>query len=126
MGAALAPSAKAALNSMVVAFNQTLSASGLSNDPYVLLVDTFAGSHDMIVNPAAYGITNAVTPACDLSSARNIAGNSLACNGSNLIAGDVSHYAFADTVHLTPYGHLLQARLVNAAMMGRAWMQPMH
>ncbi|WLI88575.1 SGNH/GDSL hydrolase family protein [Massilia sp. R2A-15] len=110
----------ALVNSMVKAFNDTL-ASGLGAEAKVALVDTFAASHDQATNPGPYGLTNVTTPACDLTPAKNPLGNSLGCNGSNLIAGDVSHYAFADDVHPTPFVQLLLARYVSKYMVQKGW-----
>jgi outer membrane lipase/esterase len=105
---------------MTIAFNVRLQA-GLSGEAKVLLVDLFARSHDQAINPARYGLTNVSTPACDLNRAKNVLGNSLACNGANLIAGDVSHYGFADDVHLTPYNYALLSDLVVTKMAEKGW-----
>ena len=87
-----------------------------------LYVDTFAASHDQATNPAPYGLTNVTTPACDLTAPKNPLGSSLVCNGSNLIAGDVSHYSFADAVHPTPFVQLLLARYVSKYMVQKGWL----
>ena len=108
------------VNAMVKAFNDTLS-SGLGAEAKVALVDAFAASHDQATNPAPYGLTNVTTPACDLLPAKNPLGNSLGCTGANLIAGDVSHYAFADDVHPTPFVQLLLARYVSKYMVQKGW-----
>ncbi|MES2296448.1 MAG: esterase [Pseudomonadota bacterium] len=109
------------INAQVVKFNEVLSA-GLAGESKVLLVDVFAASHDQATNPGPYGLTNVSTPACDLSPAKNPLGASLACNGSNLIAGDISHYSFADTVHPTPFVYWLLARYVSEKMVVKGWM----
>lgn len=111
----------ALVNGMVKAFNDTLSA-GLASEPKVAFVDTFSASHDQATNPAPYGLTNVTTPACDLTAPKNPLGSSLVCNGSNLIAGDVSHYAFADSVHPTPFVQLLLARYVSIFMAKKGWL----
>jgi outer membrane lipase/esterase len=111
----------ALVNAMVKSFNDTLSA-GLASEPKVAYVDTFAASHDQATNPAPYGLTNVTTPACDLTPAKNALGSSLVCNGSNLIAGDVSHYSFADSVHPTPFVQLLLARYVSKYMEQKGWL----
>jgi outer membrane lipase/esterase len=108
------------VNAMVKAFNDTL-ASGLGAETKVVLVDTYTASHDQATNPGPYGLTNVTTPACDLTPAKNPLGNSLGCNGTNLIAGDVSHYAFADDVHPTPFVQLLLARYVSKYMVQKGW-----
>ncbi|WP_219115330.1 SGNH/GDSL hydrolase family protein [Janthinobacterium sp. UMAB-56] len=112
---------KALINAMVSAFNGELS-GGLSGNAKVLLVDVFAVSHDQGVNPGPYGLTNVSETACDLSAPGNILGSSLVCNGTNLKAGDVSHYSYADDVHPTPFNNLLLARYVAKDMVVRGWL----
>lgn len=109
------------INAMVNAFNEQLS-KGLSAEANVVLVDVFTISHDQATNPGPYGLTNVTTRACDLSPAKNPFGSSLICNASNLIAGDVSHYQFADGVHPTPYGYWLLARYVSERLVVKGWM----
>lgn len=111
----------ALVNAMVKAFNDTLSA-GLSAEAKVAYVDTFAASHDQATNPEPYGLTNVTVPACDLTAPKNPLGSSLVCNASNLIAGDVSHYSFADSVHPTPFVQLLLARYVSKYMVQKGWL----
>lgn len=109
------------LNTMVKTFNDTLSA-GVAAEPKVVYVDTFAASHDQATNPGPYGLTNVTTPVCDLSVAKNPLASSLTCNGTNLIAGDISHYSFADTVHPTPFVQLLLARYVSKYLVQKGWL----
>lgn len=112
---------QALINAMVKAFNDQLS-SGLSAEANVVLVDLFSISHDQATNPGPYGLTNVKTPACDLSHAKNAFDSSLICNSTNVNAGDVSHYQFADTVHPTPYGYWLLARYVSERLVVKGWM----
>jgi outer membrane lipase/esterase len=112
---------KALINAMVSAFNGELS-GGLNGNAKVLLVDVFAVSHDQGTNPGPYGLTNVSETACDLSTAKNFLGSSLVCNGTNLKAGDVSHYSYADDVHPTPFNNLLLARYVAKDMVVRGWL----
>ena len=112
---------KALINAMVSAFNGELS-GGLSGNAKVLLVDVFAVSHDQGANPGPYGLTNVSETACDLNAPGNILGSSLVCNGTNLKAGDVSHYSYADDVHPTPFNNLLLARYVAKDMVVRGWL----
>ncbi|UUZ46898.1 hypothetical protein LP420_24650 [Massilia sp. B-10] len=82
------------INAMVAAFNTQLK-TGVAGETKILYVDLYATSHDQVINPAPYGLSNTSTPAC----ATNIlSGNSLVCNATNLITGDVSHFMFADDV----------------------------
>ena len=105
------------IKAMVGAFNEQLK-NGVAGQPKVLLADAFAFTHDQALNPASYGLTNVTTPACGPNS---LQGYSLACNGSNLIAGDVSHYLFADSVHPTPFENALFARFIQVKMIERGW-----
>ncbi|MBC7454049.1 MAG: esterase, partial [Massilia sp.] len=111
----------ALVNAMVKAFNDTLGAA-LAADAKVAYVDTFFVSHDQATNPAPYGLSNVTARACDLSPAKNPLASSLVCNGSNLIAGDVSHYAFADDLHPTPFVQLLLARFVSKSLVQKGWL----
>jgi len=111
---------KALINAMVSAYNGALN--NLASEPKVLLVDVFAVSHDQATNPGPYGLTNVTDTACDLTPAKNPLGSSLVCNGSNLKAGDVSHYSYADDVHPTPFNNLLLARYVSKAMVVKGWL----
>jgi outer membrane lipase/esterase len=106
---------------MVSTFNTQLQ-SAIASDPKVLYVDLAAISHDQATNPKPYGLTNTTTPACDLTAAKNPLGSSLVCNGKNLIAGDVSHYMFADSVHPTPFEYALIARYVLEQMSVKGWL----
>jgi phospholipase/lecithinase/hemolysin len=124
----ISPSAKAQsaetqalIKAMVAAFNDQLKAA-VSGEAKVLYVDLATISRDQATNPAPYGLTNTTTPACDLSSAKNLVGNSLLCSKNNLIAGDVSHYMFADTVHPTPFEYALIARYVLEQMTVKGWL----
>ncbi len=109
IGAAGAP----ILNAMVDAFNKALVA-GLASEPKVLIVDLFSISHDEIINPTPYGLTNTSTPACTVAS--------LVCSKNTLIAGDVSHYMFADDIHPTPYEYRLVAQYVAEKMILKGWL----
>ncbi|WP_295750536.1 SGNH/GDSL hydrolase family protein [Undibacterium sp.] len=109
------------INLMVKTFNDQLNA-GLASEAKVVLVDVFSVSHDQATNPAPYGLTNVKDMACDLSPAKNPLKSSLVCNAANLVAGDVSHYQFADSVHPTPFGYLLLARYVTERLVVKGWM----
>jgi phospholipase/lecithinase/hemolysin len=114
------PSAQALIKSMVTAFNDQLKAD-LSNQAGVLLVDVAGASRAHATDPKSFGLTNTTTPACG----SNLLGtglNSLVCNGSNTIAGDVSHYMFADAIHPTPFEHALIATFVAEQMTARGWL----
>jgi phospholipase/lecithinase/hemolysin len=124
----ISPSAKALsadtqklIATMVAAFNDQLK-TAVAGEPKVLYVDLATISRDQATNPTPYGLTNTTTPACDLTPAKNPLGSSLVCNKNNLIAGDVSHYMFADTVHPTPFEYALIARYVLEQMAIKGWL----
>ena len=50
-----------------------------------------------------------------------VSDSSLICNATNLIAGDTSHYAFADSVHPTPYAHQQAAEYAHDLMEDAGW-----
>lgn len=120
-GRSQSDSTRALIEAAVKAFNDTLTA-GLSGESKVLLIDAYALTHDQATNPGIYGLTNSAEPACDLTPAKNPLGNSLGCTANNLKAGDVSHYAFADGVHPTPYMHLQAARYISEKLIAKGWM----
>jgi phospholipase/lecithinase/hemolysin len=102
----------------VDAFNAQLKA-GVAGEPKVLYVDLWSVSHDEVINPGPYGLTNTSTPACGPNA---LGTTSLVCNAKNVIAGDVSRYMFADDVHPTPYENWLIARYVLEKMAEKGWL----
>ncbi|MBC7858255.1 MAG: esterase, partial [Burkholderiaceae bacterium] len=120
-GLSKGPAIQSLILAMTEAFNTKL-ASGLAGEPKVLVVDVYWVSHDETVNPGPYGLTNVTDTACDLSPAKNPLGSALVCNAGNLKPGDVSHYAYADDVHPTPFNNLLLARYVSEKMVVRGWL----
>jgi phospholipase/lecithinase/hemolysin len=102
----------------VDAFNAQLKA-GVANEPKVLYVDLWTVSHDEVINPAPYGLSNTSTPACGPNA---LGTTSLVCNAKNVIAGDVSHYMFADDVHPTPFENWLIARYILEQMATKGWL----
>lgn len=121
------------IDALVNTFNSTLKA-GVDSMPQanVLYVDEYAAIKDSVANPTKYNLTNVSGTACDLrpydavtnpNPYANPLGSSLVCNANNLTAGvsATDHYLFADTVHPTPYGHLLAATNVLGAMTNKGW-----
>ena len=123
---AAAPGSKAFINTLVTTFNSQLQ-SLVANNPNVLFVDAYTVHRDEVTNPAAYSLSNVTTPACNLTISNvtnptNPIGSSLMCNAGNLNPGVDSHYLFSDSVHPTPYGYLLLARLVSKDMLIKGWL----
>jgi phospholipase/lecithinase/hemolysin len=112
--AASSPSTQPLVLAMTMAFNKALQ-DGLAGTPGVVIIDAFANLQDQVAHPERYNLTNVTTPACAVSS-------SLTCTASTLIAGDTSHYLFADGVHPTPYVHKLQAQLVLSYLVKAGWL----
>jgi phospholipase/lecithinase/hemolysin len=106
------------IQTAVDAFNAQLKA-GVSGDPKILYVDLWTVSHDEVINPGPYGLTNTSTPACGPNA---LGTTSLVCTAKNVIAGDVSHYMFADDVHPTPFENWLVARYVLEQMATKGWL----
>jgi|GEM_PF-205206 len=95
----------------------------------VLLVDFFTNMQNNVNDPGHYALTNTKDVACNLTAPANALataghddGSSLVCNASNLIAGDTSHYMFADKVHPTPYSYKLMSQVVNKIMIQAGWL----
>lgn len=110
---------KARLDTLVTTFNTQLGTL-LANNPNVALVDAYTINRDQVGNPAAYSLTNVTSTACNIAA---LPGNSsLFCTANTLNAGVDSHYLFADSVHPTPYGYLLLARLVSKEMLIKGWL----
>jgi outer membrane lipase/esterase len=118
VGKAQAASTQALIVAMIAAFNDTLKA-GLSSEPKVLLIDFYFISHDQIVNPGPYGLSNTSSPACTTNA---LDGTALVCTGKTLSTGDVSHYMFADDRHPTPYEGRLFAQYVAEQMVLKGWL----
>jgi outer membrane lipase/esterase len=106
------------IQTAVDTFNAQLKA-GVASEAKVLYVDLWSISHDEVINPGPYGLTNTSTPACGPNA---LGTSSLVCNASNVISGDVSHYMFADEVHPTPFENLLVARYVLEQMAVKGWL----
>jgi phospholipase/lecithinase/hemolysin len=107
------------VTAMVNAFNTQLKANIDVNDARILYVDLYSVSNDQVKNPAPYGLTNTSAPACGPNP---LGTTSLICTNSNTVAGDVSHYMFADDVHPTPFENNLIARYVLKDMAIKGWL----
>lgn len=112
-----APETKPLILAMTKAFNTTLEQS-LKDTAGVVFVDAFTNLQDQVSHPERYGLSNVTAPACDLTKVSS----SLVCSAATLVAGDTSHYLFADGVHPTPFVHKLQAQLVAAYLAKAGWL----
>ncbi len=120
----LTPSAKATpanqplVLAMTTAFNNALQ-TGLAGTAGVIIVDAFHNLQDEVNHPEQYSLSNVTGMACDLAKVNN---TSLFCSAATLIAGDTSHYLFADGVHPTPYGYKLLGQLVSRDLAKAGWL----
>lgn len=115
---------RALLDTMVQTFNAKL-AEGLTGVQGVRLGNAYAENKDQFTNPAQYGLSNVTSVACGpnaLSDPAGTNGTSLVCNASNAVAGDISHYFFADSVHPTPYGHELLSQFASRELSRAGWL----
>lgn len=114
----------ALIDTMVQAFNTQLAAA-LNGVPGVRLGDAYSASKDQAANPGAYGLSNVTDVACGpnaLSNPNTANGTSLICNSTNLVAGDISRYQFADDVHPSAYGHQLLAQFAIKELAQAGWL----
>jgi phospholipase/lecithinase/hemolysin len=127
----LSPSSKAQsaetqalIHTMVTTFNARLKA-GLASTPNIIIVDIYSNIVDQVANPSAYGLTNVTGPACDEAKETQLYGLAAAnlCTKDTLIAGDVSHYLFAEKGgHPTPYELKLIASVVARDLIVAGWL----
>jgi phospholipase/lecithinase/hemolysin len=115
--AASSPGTQPLVLAMTMAFNKALQ-DGLAGTPGVIIIDAFGNLQDQVAHPDRYNLTNVTKPACDPTKAPS----SLICTSATLIAGDTSHYLFADGVHPTPYVHKLQGQLVLSYLAKAGWL----
>jgi len=116
------PSAIPLISMMVTTFNTRLQ-SDLAGVSGVHMVDAYSNGRDEVANPAQYGLTNVTTPACSTTSTANpLAGTSLTCTTPSTVAGDTSHYLFADGVHFTPFEYQFIGELVNKELLLAGWL----
>ena len=125
LAASLGTPTAAFLTALSTTFNSAVAA-GLADVPEVTIVDALTQGRAQVANPAAFGLTNATSPACAVGPAL-VSGNplgsatggpSITCTTGSTLgvvtppAVDVSRYNFSDDVHLTPYGNVLLADFV--------------
>lgn len=114
---------QALVEGMVQAFNGALATGLAGTESNVLQVDLYTSSKDQAANPAQYGLTNVTTPACNLTEEPLVQlPTSLVCTTDTLVTGVTETWAFADTVHPSPYGYTLIAKLVNIEMAKKGWL----
>lgn len=119
-GSTFSASTKQLSTAMVGAFNAELQ-KGLTGVAGVIYFDDYTRGQGIATNPSASGYSNVTGAACGpdaFSAPGDVIGNSIICNASTLIQSDTSKYAFADSVHPTPYAHQDTANHVVKLMRG--------
>jgi outer membrane lipase/esterase len=115
-GRSLDAGTRSLITAMTQAFDGQLK-TGLDGTSGVIILDDYALTTDVAANPGKYGYTNITMQSCG----PNAFNSSIVCNTGNLIAGDTSHYAFADSVHPTPYSHQKEAESAVALLNAAGW-----
>ncbi len=131
-GSTLTVDGRALLTGLSAAFNTAMLA-GLDGSG-AKIIDARALTAATLANPAAVGITNTTTPACDaakisaITGGRITDGSSLFCNASAGVpfngirtGASASTYLFADGVHPTTAGHKIFADQVWTKLKDFGW-----
>jgi phospholipase/lecithinase/hemolysin len=115
------------------AFNTRLAARFAGNSK-VVVVDFYTAFNDQVADPAQYGLTNAITPACPI---KGVGSDGLptysfaTCTDTALSAAPPAGvtdpnwwrtYAFADGFHPTPAAHQLVSQLISRALSRAGWL----
>lgn len=107
LGATFDANTKQLSTAMTTTFNAQLK-QGLSGVAGVIYFDDYTRGQAITANLTTSGYSNITGAACGpdaFSAPGDIIGSSIICNANTLIKGDTSKYAFADSVHPTPYAH---------------------
>jgi phospholipase/lecithinase/hemolysin len=105
------------ITNMTAAFDNNLK-GGLASAAGVIIFDDYAQTGRVAADPATGGYSNITDVACGDNA---FGGSSIICNASNLVAGDTSKYAFADSVHPTPFASQQTANIVLDMMHSAGW-----
>lgn len=111
------------ITNMTAAFDNNLK-DGLGGTAGVIIFDDYAQTGQIDADPAKGGYSNITAAACGpnaFSVPASAPGSSIVCNASNLVAGDTSKYAFADSVHPTPFASQQTANIVLDMMHAAGW-----
>lgn len=138
-GSAQSVAVQGMVQAWVQAFNAAL-AEGLSGSG-VQVYDFYAEANRIIKDPAQYGLTNIMTPACpkvaggldtvtgqaSLSYAATVAACNSASMSASIPVGETSpdwwkRYAFSDNFHPTPQLHQLIAQSISVQLARAGWL----
>jgi len=101
-GAAGTDASRGLLQGLMLAFNQGLQ-TVVGGQANIVVVSTTDFQYDVRANPAAYGMVNVTSPACNLAL---VQGTSLLCSAATLVATNAqNNYMFADALHPTAGTH---------------------
>jgi outer membrane lipase/esterase len=124
------PAVQGAIQQWISAFNTQLK-TNIANDSRIALVDFYSDIQDTVKNPASYGLTNAILPACPATGVDSTGLPTYTfptCTSTALdatagkTAGWWKTYAFSDGFHPTPMGHSLFAASVSRALARAGWL----
>ena len=118
-GATLTPDGRALLSGLVTTFNTAFRKAIADQSLNVLVIDANAANKEVFANLVQFGVSNAVTPACDI--AKLPGGSSLFCNATTLIPTANATFLFADDVHPTTFGHRLFSDYVTRQLVSKGW-----
>jgi outer membrane lipase/esterase len=122
-GRTLDAGTQALITNMTTAFDNSLR-DALGGTAGVIIFDDYAQTGQIDADPAKGGFSNITAVACGpnaFSVPASAPGSSIVCNASNLVAGDTSKYAFADSVHPTPFASQQTANTVLELMHAAGW-----
>ncbi len=131
-GSAAAEGVRQTANAWAQAFNQQLR-TDLGSDSRVLIADFYTELNRWTSTPAAFGLTNATTPACPATGtdAQGLPSYTIAtCSASSLSANPPAGqsganwwqtYVFSDNFHGTPRTNELMGNHVLGLMAQRGW-----
>jgi outer membrane lipase/esterase len=111
-GVSTGPAGAAQISAVVGLFNSTLIAGLNATDIQTIRFNSLGLLNEIVANPAAYGFTNAATPACGTTP-------SLLCTPASLLAPNAAQtHVFADGVHPTTAAHGIIAQAVESMITG--------
>ena len=123
LGASFNAGTRQLSTAMTTTFNAQLK-QGLDGVPGVIYFDDYARGQAISANPTVAGYSNITVAACGpdaFSAPGDTIGSSIICNANTLIKADTSKYAFADSVHPTPFAHQDAANFTVALMRKAGW-----
>jgi len=124
-GATAAANFQGLVRQWISGFNIELSGR-VGGDSRIALVDFYSDLNDEVSNPANYGLTEVVKPACVTALGVNAGASCTsaaldAAPPAGMTAGWWQTWAFADGLHPTPFGQQLLSASVSRAIARAGW-----